>query len=549
MTPSVIIEIVTSGGVGLFWEITFSTLGGLGLFLFGIQIMASGMQKAAGDRFRRILELLTNKPLLGALTGVVVTLLVQSSSTVTVMVVGFANAGLMNLSQAISIIIGANIGTTITAQIVSFKIGVIIFPAIGVGSLLNFFGRRRIHRYLGQTLLGFGLLFLGMTTMSEGMSPLRDLEAFHNLLAQFSAYPLLGILFGAIFTALIQSSSAATGVIIALTMQDLIPFNAAVPLVLGTNIGTSITAILAGIGANVAAKRAAVAHVLFNVFGVMLALIFLGPFTDLMLHTASTVPRQVANTHTAFNLFGTVVFIIFIKQFSALVCRIIPGDDSKMEFGPKFLDPRILKTPAAAIGGVKKELLRMAVIAREMLDEAMQVFIKSDLKKVQHIEQMEELINDLEKEINIYLADVSQHSMTREQSTMIGSLMSAANDLERIGDHAENILRLSEEAVDERLPVSNAAIEELTDYYRKVDSMLERATLAFEKNDRDLAAQVIKDDDEVDDQEKVLRHEHIDRINTKKCYPAAGVIYLDLLSNLERVADHATKIAHMVMEN
>ncbi len=533
----------------MFWEITFSSLGGLGLFLFGIQIMASGMQKAAGDRFRRILEVLTNKPILGALTGVVVTLLVQSSSTVTVMVVGFANAGLMNLSQAISVIIGANIGTTITAQIVSFKIGVVIFPAIGIGSLLNFFGRRRIHRYLGQTLLGFGLLFLGMTTMSEGMSPLRDLDAFHNLLMQFSVYPLLGILCGAVFTALIQSSSAATGVIIALTMQDLIPFHSAVPLILGTNIGTCVTAILAGIGANVAARRAAVAHVLFNTFGVILALIFLDPFTDLMMQTASTIPRQVANTHTAFNLFGTIIFIIFIRQFTALVCKIIPGDDTKLDFGPKFLDPRILKTPAAAIGGVKQELLRMAIIAREMLEEAMQVFIKSDLKKVQHIEQMEELINDLEKEINIYLADVSQHSMTREQSVMIGSLMSAANDLERIGDHAENILRLSEEAVENRLPVSNAALEELTDYYKKVDSMLERATIAFEKDDGEMAAQVIKDDDEVDDQEKILRHEHIDRINTKKCYPAVGVIYLDLLSNLERVADHATKIAHMVLEN
>jgi phosphate:Na+ symporter len=262
----------------LFWSIFFSTLGGLGLFLFGIQIMASGMQKAAGDRFRRILEVLTNKPILGVLTGIIVTLLVQSSSTSTVMVVGFANAGLMNLSQAISVIIGANIGTTVTAQIVSFKIGVVVFPAIGIGSLLNFFGRRRFQRYLGQTILGFGLLFLGMTTMSDGMSPLRELEAFHILLAQFSTYPVLGILCGALFTALVQSSSASTGVIIALTMQDLIPFESAVPLVLGTNIGTCITAVLASIGANVAARRAAVAHVLFNLIGVTIALILLGTF-------------------------------------------------------------------------------------------------------------------------------------------------------------------------------------------------------------------------------------------------------------------------------
>jgi len=208
----------------LFWEIAFSTIGGLGLFLFGIQIMASGMQKAAGDRFRHILEILTNKPVLGVITGVVVTFLVQSSSTASVMVVGFANAGLMNLTQAVSVIIGSNIGTTVTAQIISFNVGVIALPAIGIGSLLNFFGRRRFQRYLGQTILGFGLLFLGMTTMSEGMSPLQDLEAFHTMLLQFSEYPILGIIAGAIFTALIQSSSAATGVIIALTMQDLFLF-------------------------------------------------------------------------------------------------------------------------------------------------------------------------------------------------------------------------------------------------------------------------------------------------------------------------------------
>jgi phosphate:Na+ symporter len=527
----------------------FSTLGGLGLFLFGIQIMASGMQKAAGDRFRRILEVLTNKPVLGVLTGILVTLLVQSSSTATVMVVGFANAGLMNLSQAISVIIGANIGTTVTAQIVSFKVGVLSYPAIGIGSLLNFFGRRRFHRYIGQTILGFGLLFLGMTTMSGGMSPLRELEAFHTMLLQFSQYPILGIIVGAIFTALIQSSSAATGVIIALTMQDLIPFHSAVPLILGTNVGTSITAILASIGANVAARRAAVAHVLFNVIGVALALILLRPFTEIILETASTVPRQVANTHTAFNVLNTVVFLVFLKYFNRLVCYIIPGEDEKIEFGPKYLDQRILKTPSVAIGGAKQELLRMGGIAREMLDESMQVFLKSDLKKIKHIEQMEELVDGLEKEINVYLADLSQHSLTKEQSRMVGGLMSAANDLERIGDHAENIMQLAELKVEERLAFSTTALEEISVLYDKVNSMLERAIKAFEHDDKEAARQIVIEDDEVDADEKTLRKRHIDRINTKKCYPAAGVIYLDLLSNLERVADHANNIAYLALED
>ncbi len=532
----------------MFWEIAFTTLGGLGLFLFGIQIMASGMQKAAGDRFRRILEILTNKPVIGVFTGILVTILVQSSSTASVMVVGFANAGLMNLSQAISVIIGANVGTTVTAQLVSFEIWVIALPAIGIGSLLNFFGRRRFQRYLGQTVLGLGLLFLGMITMSEGMSPLRELDAFYDLLLQFSAYPILGILAGAIFTALIQSSSAATGVIIALTVQDLIPFDSAVPLILGTNVGTSITAILAGIGANVAARRAAAAHVVFNVVGVILVLIFLGPFTSVIVETAESVPRQVANTHTAFNVFNTVVFLIFLKYFNRLICYIIPGKDEKMDFGPKYLDARIMKTPAVAIGGAKQELLRMAGIAREMLDESIQVFLNKDLKKIKHIDQMEELIDGLEKEINVYLSELSQHSMSQQQTKMIGNLMSAANDLERIGDHSENIMQLGEMKTEERLPFTNVAQEEIRAFSSKVAGMLNKAVTAFEYVDKDLAAEVVAEDDDIDEQEKILRNKHIDRINTKQCHPSAGVIYLDLLSNLERVADHAKNIGELVLE-
>jgi phosphate:Na+ symporter len=384
--------------------------------------------------------------------------------------------------------------------------------------------------------------------MSSGMSPLRELPAFHSMLAEFSIYPLLGILCGAVFTALIQSSSAATGVIIAMTMQDLIPFQSAVPLILGTNIGTCVTAILASIGANVAARRAAVAHVLFNLIGVVLAYLLLTPFMELIVHTASTVPRQVANTHTAFNLFNTVIFLIFLNPFTGLICRIVPGEDKKIEFGPKYLDKRILKTPAVAIGGAKQELLRMAGIAREMLDESMQVFLKSDLKKVKHIEQMEDLVDGLEKEINIYLADLSQHSMSKEQSGLVAGFLSAANDLERIGDHATNITQLSELKTEERLPFSSAALEEITALYNKVDTMLAGAIRAFEQEDLKLAREIVAEDDEVDAQEKTLRKRHIDRINTKKCYPASGVIYLDLLSNLERVADHANNIAYVVID-
>lgn len=529
-------------------QIAFIAVGGLGLFLYGIELMATGMQKAAGDRLRRILEVLTTRPIIGVLTGILITMLIQSSGATTVMVVGFANAGLISLSQAISVIIGANIGTTVTAQLISFKIEHIAYSVIGLGALIIFFSRRRQYRYLGEAILGMGLLFLGITTMSAGLSPLKKLPAFNSLLAQFSAFPLLGVLGGALFTAILQSSSAFTGVIIAMSTQGMISLPEAVPLILGSNIGTCVVAFIASAGTNVTARRTAMAHLFFNVIGVILCLFLLTPFTSLVLKTASTVTRQVANAHTIFNVLNSAVFILILPYFTRFISYLVPGEEVSIEIGPTYLDKRMLPTPAAAIRGAKKELLRMAMIAREMIGEALETFLKNDLKKGAHIEQMEELLDNLEEGINIFLAELSQNPLTETQSKMTGRFMSAANDLERIGDHAHNIKQLAELKVEDRLPFSEQALEELSLIYEKINIMLERAIQAFETENKPLARMVMVEDDEVDLMEKVLRKAHIERINTKKCYPPSGVIYLDVLSNMERIADHATNIAQLVVE-
>ncbi len=531
-----------------YFQIAFISAGGLGLFLFGIQMMAAGMQKAAGDRLRRILEVLTTRPVIGVLTGLLITMLIQSSGATTVMVVGFANAGLITLSQAISVIIGANIGTTVTAQIVSFKFENIVYPIIGLGALIIFFSRRRQYRYLGEAVLGMGLLFLGIITMSAGLSPLKDLGAFRNLLAQFGAFPLLGVFGGAVFTAILQSSSAFTGVIIAMGMEGMISLPEAVPLILGSNIGTCVVAFIASAGTNVTARRTAMAHLFFNVIGTLLFLTLLTPFTNLVLKTAATVPRQVANAHTIFNVLNSVVFLLILPYFTRFVTYLVPGEEASIEIGPNYLDKRMLPTPAAALRGAKKELLRMAMIAREMIGEALDAFIKNDLKKGAHIEQMEDLLDSLEEGINVFLSELSQNSLTEAQSKTVGHYMSAANDLERIGDHAHNIKQLAEFKVEDRLPFSEQAIEELSLIYEKINIMLERAIQAFETENKALARMVMVEDDEVDLMEKVLRKAHIERINTKKCYPPSGVIYLDVLSNMERIADHATNIAQLVVE-
>ncbi|PKM83753.1 MAG: sodium:solute symporter [Firmicutes bacterium HGW-Firmicutes-13] len=531
----------------MFWKVSTGLIGGLGLFLFGMQIMASGMQKAAGDKLRKILEVLTSNSYIAVLTGIVVTVLIQSSSTTTVMVVGFANAGLMTLNQAVGTILGANIGTTVTAQAISFKIEVVALPAIGIGAILNFFSRRRLKRYIGQTVLGFGLLFLGMTTMSSALSPLRESTVFLNMLANFGRNPFMGVLAGAIFTAAIQSSSAATGVIIALSIQELLTFPSALTLILGTNIGTCITALLASMGTSLSAKRAALAHILFNLMGVSLFLLFINPFSELMVETASTVPRQIANAHTIFNVTSTILVLPFFKYFIHLINRIIPGEEGAIDLGPKFLDKRMLKTPAVAIGTTHKEVLRMASLAREMVRDSINAFIKEDHKLMVQVYQKEEILDSLEKEITIYLAELAQHSLTQEQSNQVTGLMHAVNDLERIGDHSETIIHLAEAKVGDKLPFSEEALNQLRHMYERVDWMLDRVMEAFEKNDYFAARSVIEEDDVIDNLEKTLRKHHIERINEKKCNPTSGVIYLDLLSNFERIADHATNIAQVVL--
>ncbi|NLZ39224.1 MAG: Na/Pi cotransporter family protein [Firmicutes bacterium] len=529
------------------WSLIIELLGGLGLFIYGMTLMASGMQQAAGARLRKILEFLTTKPLMAVLTGMVTTMLVQSSSTTTVMLVGFVNAGLMTLTQAVGTIFGANIGTTITAQIVSFEISHLVYPAIAIGMLLNFFGQRRTYKYFGQAILGFGILFLGMNIMAGSMEPLRQNEFFINLLISFGQTPLLGVLIGAVFTGIIQSSSATTGIVIAMAIQGVLTLPAAMAIILGSNIGTCVTALLASIGTNLSARRAAMAHLLFNVFGVVLALIFFSPFVHIVTQTAATVPRQVANAHTLFNVINTVVFLPFLKQFVALVTRLVPGEEAALEMGPKYLDKRILLTPDIALSGVRQECLRMANLVREMVNEAMSLFVKEDKKVEQQVLQKEELVDSLEKEITVYLADLAQRSLTKAQSRELSSLMHVVNDLERIGDHARNLVQLAEQKNEERLIFSDQATAEMQEMHEKVDEMISMAITAFGNWDIILAGQVVDQDDVVDRLEQSLRKSHIGRINEQICLPASGIIFLDIISNLERIADHATNLAQVVL--
>jgi phosphate:Na+ symporter len=387
---------------------------------------------------------------------------------------------------------------------------------------------------------------MGMMTMSEAMLPLRENLFFIDLLVRFGERPLLGVLISALFTAVIQSSSAATGIIIALSLQGLISLESAIPLILGSNIGTCITVVLASIGASLPARKTAYAHVLFNVIGVILMLIFLKPFTFLALGSADTVARQTANAHTLFNIFTTIVLFPFYKYFIRLVNMIAPGEDSAVKLGSKYLDKRMLKTPAVAINSCQQELLRMSNMAREVVADSIDAFCRGNRKKIPHILQAEDLVDGLEKEINVYLQELSQHSLTRQQTTRVSGIMSAANDLERIADHGCNIAHLAELVVDEKYQITPKAREEVFSLFEKIDAMMVKAIKALDDEDVHLAREVIQEDDIVDELERILRKNHIDRVNRKECAPAVGVIYLDVLSNLERVADHCVNLGQVV---
>ncbi len=530
-------------------------VGGLALFIFGMQLMAEGLQKAAGDKLRRILEVLTTNRFMAVITGIVVTVLVQSSSTSTVMVVGFVNAGLMTLAQAVGTIFGANIGTTITAQLVSFKgFNELALPAVAVGVMFSFFAKKKAYKYIGQAILGFGILLLGMNTMSGALRVLRTAPAFINLLASFGLTPILGVLAGALFTVSVQSSSAATGVIIAMTFEGILPLNSALALVLGTNIGTCITAMLASIRTNLTARRAAVSHVLFNLIGVALFMLILKPFTNFIEIITpfdpdlnQLVARQVANAHTIFNVTNTLLFMPFINQFVKLITKLVPGEEIIIERGVKFIDRRMFKTPALALGAAEKEVARMGDIANNMINDSINILFENRKDFMKDVEQRELVVDELEKEIAIYLSELSNKGLTGKDSERLTMLLHAINDIERIGDHAENIAELCLGKIEDDIPFSDKAREELSTMHEAVMKMTTKAIQAFKENNHKLAKQVITEDDIVDDLEKKLRNRHIERINLGKCHPTSGVIYLDIISNFERIGDHAVNIAQIVL--
>lgn len=531
-------------------NIIFGVFGGLALFLFGMNIMGEGLQKVAGDKIRKIMERATRFPIVAVLTGACATAAIQSSSATTVLVVGFVNAGLMTLKQAIGVIMGANIGTTITAQLIAFKLTDYVFLIIAIGFSLHFFSKKRVYRYIGQFILGIGIIFLGLDVMSNAVVPLNNSPVFLDFIASFSRYPLLGVLVGIIITCIVQSSAATIGMLIALASQDIITFSAAIPVLFGDNIGTCVTALLASIGTNLNARRAAAAHVMFNVTGTIIFLILLPWFKEFVCYISPDQPaRLIANAHTTFNVLNTCLFLPFIKPFAKLIENILPGTVTIEEKGPIYLDERMFDNPAVALSLSKKEIIRMGNIAARSLESAIQGFKKKDEKRLKATREDEEVIDGLEKDITFYLAKLSQKGFTPTLSGRHTGLLHAVKDIERVGDHAENIAELAWARIEENLPFSEFAIAELDEMYSLVFEVFNNSLEALLEENKEKARLVIHAEPLIDQMEKELRTSHLQRLNKGICYPTSGVIFLDIISNLERIGDHSNNIAEVVMEH
>ena len=533
--------------------------GGLGLFIYGMQVMASGLQKAAGNSLKKILEVLTKNKFLGVLLGIGVTAIIQSSSATTVMVVGFVNAGLMNLQQTVGIIMGANIGTTVTGWLVSSVQWAGVFSpenlapiAVFIGAALAIFSKKQTVNQIGEILVGFGMLFIGIEMMSTGVEPLQHLPAFKEAFTQFGRNPLLGVLVGAVVTAVIQSSSASVGILQSLSLTGLVSWNSAVYIIMGQNIGTCVTALLSSVGTSKNAKGAAYIHLLFNVIGSVffsiLAAIFFTFYHDFGFQKIGMV--EISLIHTGFNIANTVIMFpfsgLFVKMAEKLatVTSKNTGDDETV---PVHLDDRILSTPSIAMSNCTKEIVRLGNMSLKNLTAACESLENRDGSRVEKILEREKNIDNLTKAITAYLVKLCNSNLTKQENTNATGMFHIVNDMERIGDHAENIIEMTQQMIADDLELSKKGIDDLKKMAEESLKSVRYCIIALSDNDIDFAEKVIKEEERVDNLEKQIRGEHMQRLTSGECNPRVGVIFLDALTNLERVSDHALNVAQGVI--
>ncbi len=549
-------------------EIIFIFLGGLGLVLFGLHFMSEGLRSAAGDRIRKFLEKGTRTPLRAVLTGTLVTALIQSSSATTVLTVGLVNAQLLTLRQAIGVILGANLGTTITAYLIGFNLYDYVLPIVALGALMYLAPKQNSLRMIGQALLGFGILLFGLNLMGEGMKPLADVAFITNLMAGIDNNSLTGLAMGIIFTVVVQSSGATIGVLQQLAVNGVVTFHQAVPILFGANVGTTITALLAGMGASVTAKRAALTHFLLNIFGlvVFLPLFLFGFFDKFIIWLTNVVlmipglggtwatlniKLQIAQTHAIYNLSNVIILIPLITVLAFLVTQLIPDRDEDADdpYKPKYIDHRLLNNPSVALAQAKRETMQMGLIAYNAFNNAIDYFNNPQEALLKKGEVLENAINRLEREITDYVVLTSRKPLSREEANSASIILQSLNDIERIGDHCDNIIEQADYATKHQVRLSGEAREEMDNIISVTKDTILLSYRALEKQDKSVASQVLGFEEKIDELQATYRKNHIRRLNEGICNGNNGAVFLDLLVNLERIGDHCRNIAEYVLES
>ena len=548
-------------------EMLFGTVGGLGLFLFGMGLMSDGLKKVAGQRLRKIVESMTKRPLIAFLVGAGITTLVQSSSATTVMVIGFVNAALLTLKQAICVIIGTNVGTTATAWIVSIsgigalKITTYALPAVGVGFLLEVLGKTRRTKSIGQILLGFGILFVGIGFMKAGFDPLKESPKVQELFVAMGTKPLLAILAGAVITTLLQSSSAAIAIVQLLAMGGAFGsdwqtvLNVSVPFVLGSNIGTTITAQLAALRANLNARRTAWAHTIFNILGAGIAypFVYVGWFGALV-HIVSpwklgpgTIAANIAIAHTLFNVANSGIFLPMAGLLEKIVVRLVPERPGDVAARPVILEEHLLDTPVIALEQARREIVRMAKTAKTALEQSISGIVNDDRRKLESVRQIEDFIDEFQYEITSYLSILSRRQLSDEVSIQLPVLLHTVNDLERIGDHAVNIVEISERKIEKKLSFSDSALAEIDQLRSEIEQMFENIIEALENRDIKASKSALVNENNINKMQMEFRRSHVQRMSDNVCSLDAGLVFIDLVDNVEKIGDHLTNIAQAVI--
>lgn len=527
-------------------NILLGLFSGLALFLFGMEFMGDGLENAAGSRLKSFFDKAITNPLKGALVGTIVTAIIQSSSATTVMVVGFVNAGLMSLYQAVGVIMGANIGTTITGQLITFKIDDYIPLFIIIGAALILFMKQEKRKEIGKIIFGFGLLFMGLSAMKDAMSPIAQTTFFQDLILALEGNMFLGILVGAAMTAVVQSSSASTAILLSLAATGAISLQVAIPILFGNNIGTCVTALLSSLNANKVAKKAAFIHLSFNLIGTLIFLPLINILSQVVIYIGGDIDKQIANAHTIFNVVNAIILLPFAGVFVKLANLALKDKEGEKPTINR-LDRRFLETPAIAFEQAFQESLTMYDLAKENLTLSTNALIDGKVTNLKQIFENESEINRLERELSTFLVAISSHDITEVDTNRIASMIKIVSDIERIGDHSKNIAELAEEVSTSKLTFTTDALEELKLMYNYTIESINSSYASYKNNSRQKANDTVIFEENIDRLEELLRDKHIQRLSQSKCNAHSGAVFLDAISNFERIGDHSINIAEYVL--